>query len=149
MTRKQDIAKGSDWKEIWKKGPEGGVQPDWLRGLVSEVVQQVLEGEMDETLRAEKGERTPDAVGIPVGLLHTDAGDASRQADITSASRPEGTVSNGGVRTLSAKRESSGGGAHRDVRARCVDAQGQGSHRAIVWARVFFLDDQPDDGATG
>jgi transposase-like protein len=31
------------------------------------------------------------------GLLHTDTGDASRQADITSASRPQGTVSNGGI----------------------------------------------------
>jgi putative transposase len=67
MTQKQDIAKGKDWKEIWKKGPEGGVQPDWLRDLVSEIVQQVLEGEMDETLRAEKGERTPERLGYRSG----------------------------------------------------------------------------------
>ncbi len=67
MTRRQDIAKDTDWKEIWKKGPEGGVQPDWLRGLVSEIVQQVLEGEMDETLRAEKGERTPERLGYRSG----------------------------------------------------------------------------------
>jgi hypothetical protein len=40
MTRKQDIAKGSEWKEIWTKGPDAGLQPDWLRALVSEVVQQ-------------------------------------------------------------------------------------------------------------
>jgi putative transposase len=67
MTRKQDIAKGSDWKEIWKKGPQGGAQPDWLRDLVSEAVQQVLEGEMDEILRAEKGERTPERLGYRSG----------------------------------------------------------------------------------
>ena len=66
MTPKQDIAKGSDWKEFWKKGPVNG-EPDWLRSLVSEVVQQVLEGEMDEALRAEKGERTPERLGYRSG----------------------------------------------------------------------------------
>ena len=67
MTRKQDIAKSSEWKEIWKKGPDGASQPDWLRSLVSEVVQQVLEGEMDEALRAGKGERTPERLGYRSG----------------------------------------------------------------------------------
>jgi putative transposase len=59
MTRKQDSAKASNNEEIWKKTPAEAGRPDWLRDLVEEVVQQVLEGEMDEALGAQKGERTP------------------------------------------------------------------------------------------
>jgi len=59
MTRKQDSAKQSNKEEILrKKSPGGDGRPDWLRELVEEVVQQVLEGEMDEALCAQKGERT-------------------------------------------------------------------------------------------
>jgi putative transposase len=67
MTRKQDSAKARNSEEIWKKGPEGSGRPDWLRDLVEEVVQQVLEGEMDEALCAEKGERTPRRRGYRSG----------------------------------------------------------------------------------
>jgi len=59
MTRKQDSAKENNNEEVWKKSLAGGGRPDWLRDLVEEVVQQVLEGEMDEALCAQKGERTP------------------------------------------------------------------------------------------
>ena len=41
MTRKQNSAKKADWKEMLAE------QPDFLRPLVQELVQQVLEAEMD------------------------------------------------------------------------------------------------------
>lgn len=61
MTQKKDIAKTPDWKEIFGSGPDG------LRSLVQEVVQEVLEAEMDETVGAQKSERTPDRVGYRAG----------------------------------------------------------------------------------
>jgi putative transposase len=67
MTRKQDNAKQSNNEEIWKKALAGGGRPDWLRDVVEEVVQQVLEGEMDQALCAQKGERTPERRGYRSG----------------------------------------------------------------------------------
>jgi putative transposase len=61
MTRKQNTAKQINWKELMAEGS------DFLRPLVQEVVQQVLEAEMDEALGAEKGERTPNRQGYRSG----------------------------------------------------------------------------------
>jgi putative transposase len=67
MTRKQDSAKQIDSEEIFSKTAAGDTRRDWLRDLVEEVVQQVLEGEMDEALCAQKGERTPARRGYRSG----------------------------------------------------------------------------------
>ena len=67
MTRKQDSAKQSNGGEVWKKPGSAGERPDWLRDLVEEVVQRVLEGEMDDALCAQKGERTPGRRGYRSG----------------------------------------------------------------------------------
>lgn len=61
MTRKQDNAKGVNWKEVLQD------QQDFLRALIQEIVQQVLEAEMEETVGAAKGERTPNRVGYRAG----------------------------------------------------------------------------------
>ena len=61
MTRKQDSAKRVEWKELI----EG--QENFLRPLVQEVIQQVLEAEMEETLGAEKSERTASRRGYRSG----------------------------------------------------------------------------------
>jgi putative transposase len=61
MTRKQDNAKKTNWKELIAE------QEDFLRPLVQEIVQQVLEAEMDEALGAEKGERTANRQGYRSG----------------------------------------------------------------------------------
>jgi putative transposase len=61
MTRKQDSATKANWKELIRE------QEDFLRPLVQEIVQQVLEAEMDEALGAEKGERTPGRQGYRSG----------------------------------------------------------------------------------
>src|ERR1700722_16361362 len=62
MTRKQDSARSVNWKEI--VAAEGD---DFLRPLVQEVVQQVLEAEMDEAVGAGKSERTAQRVGYRAG----------------------------------------------------------------------------------
>ena len=67
MTRRQDSAKEAEGKEIWKRDPAGEARPDWLRDIVEEVVQRVLECEMDETLHAQKGERTAERRGYRSG----------------------------------------------------------------------------------
>jgi putative transposase len=61
MTRKQDNAKKPDWKALMVD------QEDFLRPLVQEVVQQVLEAEMDETVGAEKSERSRSRLGYRSG----------------------------------------------------------------------------------
>src|ERR1051325_7756520 len=64
MARKQNTPSREEWKaalvDLVKEG-------DYLRTLVQEVVQQVLEAEMDETLGAEKGERSPNRRGYRSG----------------------------------------------------------------------------------
>jgi putative transposase len=64
MARKQNTPGREEWKaalvELVKEG-------DYLRTVVEEVVQQVLEAEMDDALGAEKGERTPNRRGYRSG----------------------------------------------------------------------------------
>jgi putative transposase len=64
MARKQCKPGREEWKaalvELVKEG-------DYLRTVVEEVVQQILEAEMDETLGAEKGERTANRRGYRSG----------------------------------------------------------------------------------
>jgi putative transposase len=61
MTRKKDSAKKLDWKAMMAG------QEDFLRPLIQSVVQQVLEGEMDEALGAGKSERTEGRLGYRSG----------------------------------------------------------------------------------
>src|SRR3954451_24085730 len=61
MTRSKDSAKNLNLKQLFAE------QEDLLRGLIQEVVQQVLESEMEEALGAGKGERTPGRIGYRSG----------------------------------------------------------------------------------
>lgn len=61
MTQKQDRARGTKWKELLEQ------DEDFLKSVVREVVQQVLEAEMEEALGAGKNERTPRRVGYRAG----------------------------------------------------------------------------------
>lgn len=61
MTQKQHSAGKQNWKELVAG------QQDFLKPLVQEVVQQVLELEMEETLQAGKGERTSERQGYRSG----------------------------------------------------------------------------------
>jgi putative transposase len=61
MTRKKDSANKLDWKALMAG------QEDFLRPLIQEVVEQVLEAEMDEALGAGKGERTASRLGYRSG----------------------------------------------------------------------------------
>lgn len=67
MARKQNKPTAEEWKaalvELVKEG-------DYLRGLVEEVVQQILEAEMDEAVGAQKGERTATRLGYRSGYYH-------------------------------------------------------------------------------
>ena len=60
MTRKQNNAKTD-----WRAAMEG--DPDFMKGLVREVLQQVLEAEMEETLGAGKSERVEGRQGYRSG----------------------------------------------------------------------------------
>ena len=61
MTRKQDSSKRTDWKELMAG------QEDFLRPLIQEVIQQVLEAEREEAVGASKSERTAKRQGYRSG----------------------------------------------------------------------------------
>ena len=61
MTQKKDSATATDWRAILGSGLDG------LRPLVQQIVQEVLEAEMDETVGAQRSERTPERIGYRSG----------------------------------------------------------------------------------
>ena len=63
MTRKQDSPKEEARKALTSVVKE----ENFLRPLVEQIVQQILEAEMDETVGAEKSERTPKRIGYRSG----------------------------------------------------------------------------------
>jgi putative transposase len=65
MTGKQDSAQKARFREELKQLL--AEDRDLLKGLIQEALQQVLEGEMDEALQAEKGERTASRLGYRSG----------------------------------------------------------------------------------
>src|SRR3954452_7539062 len=64
MTRSKHIANKLNLKEVFTE------QEDFLRVLIQQVVQQVLEAEMEEALGAGKGERTPGRIGYRSGYYN-------------------------------------------------------------------------------
>jgi transposase-like protein len=64
MTRKENTAKKQSWKELMSE------DADFVKPLLEEVVQQVLEAEMDEALGAQKSERTGERVGYRSGYYN-------------------------------------------------------------------------------
>jgi putative transposase len=64
MTRKKDNAEKLNWKELMSE------QEDFLRPMMREVVQQVLEAEMDEAIGAQKSERTNERTGYRSGYYN-------------------------------------------------------------------------------
>jgi putative transposase len=64
MTRKQDNAKERSLIAAWTQVVK---EENFFRPLVEQVIQQILEAEMDETLGAEKSERTPNRLGYRSG----------------------------------------------------------------------------------
>ena len=61
MARDKGKPETQKWKELV------GGEDDFLRGVVRAVLQEVLESEMDETVQASKGERTPARLGYRSG----------------------------------------------------------------------------------
>ena len=77
-------------------------QEDFLRPLIQEVIQQVLEAEMEEVVGA--GKRTHgQAAGLPVRVVWPNVSYVRGQAGIASAARPGWTVPDRSVRTVSAQ----------------------------------------------
>ena len=64
MARKQDNAGKPNWKELMSE------DADFLKPLMREVVQQVLEAEMEEALGAQKSERTEGRLGYRSGYYN-------------------------------------------------------------------------------
>ena len=65
MARKQDIPTKQDWKAIFVEALEA--KDEGFRRLLERIVQDVLEAEMEETLGAEKSQRTANRQGYRSG----------------------------------------------------------------------------------
>src|SRR5580693_3765779 len=65
MARKQDTPTKQDWKAIFVEALQE--KDDGFRRLLERIVQDVLEADMEETLGAEKSERTPNRQGYRSG----------------------------------------------------------------------------------
>ena len=88
MTRKQNNAGKPDWKEVLAE------QEDFLRPLIQEVVQQVLEAEMEEALRSWEGGADGKSSRLPFRLLRTVSDHACGLAGVARSAGPAGTISN-------------------------------------------------------
>ena len=100
MTRGQNSAQRLRWKEELKQLL--AEDRDLLKGLIQQVVQQVLE---ERWTKRSGRKRTSGrgSAGIPVRLLQPDADDAGGQTRAASATGPAGAVPDRGVRALPAQ----------------------------------------------
>src|SRR5690349_12310799 len=57
MAQKKDNAKEPTWRDVYRSEPDG------LRALIQQTVQEVLEAEMDEAVGAQKSERSAERLG--------------------------------------------------------------------------------------
>ena len=117
--------------------------------LIRTTLQEVLEAEMTEALGAAKSERTAGRNGYRSGYYGRTLDHAGGQAGAAGAAGSHGAVFDRAVRALSALGAGVGGGAGGDVRARCLDAQGQGDHRRVMRAQLFGVVHQHDQQTTG
>src|ERR1051326_6360861 len=61
MAQKKDNAKEPTWTDVYRSDPDG------LRALIQQTLQEVLEAEMDETVGAQKSERSAERLGYRSG----------------------------------------------------------------------------------
>src|ERR1051325_7052645 len=120
MARKQDIPTKQDWKAIFVEALQEN--DDAFRRLLERIVQEVLEADMDQTLGAEKSERTASRQ-ISKWLLRTDFDQAGGEACVARAARSARSLSYGDLRTIPTQREGTGGFVGGDVHPGSVDAQ--------------------------
>jgi transposase-like protein len=112
MTRKQDSANKTSWKELMAH------QEDFLKPLIREVLQQVLESEMDKTWGQRRANAAPTASVYRSGYYGRTLITRVGKLEL----RVPPALSHGDLRAVSTQRESAGGGLDRDVRARSLDA---------------------------
>ena len=117
---------------------------DLLKALVKEALDQILQAEMTEFLGAAPGERNATRAGYRAGYYERGLVTRVGQDRAADPARPVGRVLDVAVRALPAQREGAGVGLGGDVRARGVDAQGEGDHRGVVRAQLCRLDHQRD-----
>ena len=113
---------------------------EFLRALVRTALQEVLEAEMTEALGAEKGERTAGRQGYRSGYYGRTLITRVGKLELRVPQDRDGPVLDRAVRALSALGAGAGGGAGGDVRARGLDAEGEGDHRGAVRPQLFGLD---------
>ena len=130
MTQKKHSSKLHNWKKELKELV--AEDKDLLKAVVLEVVQDVLEAEMEESLQAEKGERTSSRLGYRSGYY-------SRSL-ITRVGKLELRVP-----------QDRQGRFRTEVfeRYQRSEKEGESNHRGTVRPRIQRLDDQPNSAAAG
>ena len=102
MTRKKNTSKQLNLKEIFAE------QEDFLRTLIQQVVQQVLEAEMEEAVGAHKSERTPDRLGYRSGYYSRTLMTRVGKFGVASAAGPARAIPDRRFRAIPAERKGLG-----------------------------------------
>jgi putative transposase len=89
MVRPKIKPKGWDWKELLPS------EKDLIEPALQEIVQKILEAEMDETVGAQKSERTATRTGYRSGYFTLEVDNASGKTGIASAAGSSWTVQHG------------------------------------------------------
>jgi len=98
MPKRDGTAKAAEWKEALIN------DRDFLKGLVTEVLQQFLEAEMVEAVGAGRHERTGERQGYRSGYYgRTLVTRVGKEAGVAGAAGPGGTVFDGVVPAVSAQ----------------------------------------------
>ena len=110
---------------------------EFVRRLVQETLNEVLESEMTEFLGACKSEPDADASGLPFRILPVRSDDEGGRDRTESSAGTQRPVQHAGVRVLSAFGEGPGGGAVGDVCAGGLDASGEPTGGGSVRSHEF------------
>ena len=143
MTKRQGKSGTIDVKALLAEDEE------FLRALVRTALQEVLEAEMTEALGAEKGERTAGRQGYRSGYYGRTLITRVGKLELRVPQDRAGRFTTELFETVSALGAGAGGSAGGDVRARGIDAEGEGDHRGAVRPQLFGFLDQCDQPAAG
>src|SRR6516164_7714920 len=122
---------------------------DFLRAALQALAQAALEAEMTETIGAAKGERTEARLAYRSGYYSRSLITRVGTLELRVPQDRDGRFSTELFQRYQRSEKALVGTPGRDVRAGCVDPQGQGGDRGVVRPRLLGLGDQHHQQVVG
>ena len=143
MTKHKGKAELIDVKELLQR------DEDFLRAALQGLAQAALEAEMTETIGAAKGERTETRLAYRSGYYSRSLITRVGTLELRVPQDRDGRFSTELFQRYQRSEKALVGTPGRDVRAGCVDPQGQGGDRGVVRPRLLGLGDQHHQQVVG